>query len=79
MRLIASPSIFGSTTNSKRGAEIPSRARWLRMRSTHARSSSSERTFPSDSMGSGCLTFSRRPTGSLPTRWVGESGVTSRG
>ena len=49
------------------------------MRSTHARNSCSERTLPSDSIGSGCLTFSSRPTGSPPTRWVGESGVTSCG
>ena len=54
---------------------MPSRARWLRIRSTHARSSSSERTLPSDSIGSRWRTFSRRPTGSPPTRWVGESGV----
>ena len=49
------------------------------MRSTHARSSSSERTLPSESIGSRCLTFSRRLTGSPPTRWVGESGVASPG
>ena len=79
MRLIANPSIFGSTTNSKCGSEIPSRARWFRMRTTHARSSSSERTLPSDSIGSGCVTFSRRETGSPPTRCVGESGVSSTG
>ena len=58
---------------------MPSRARWLRIRSTHARSSSSERTLPSDSIGSRCCTFSSRPTGSPPTRWVGESGVASSG
>ena len=53
---------------------------WIgRMRNTHARSSSSERTLPSDSIGSGCLTFSRRETGSPPTRRVGESGVSSTG
>ena len=58
---------------------MPSRARWLRIRSTHARSSSSERTLPSESIGSRCSTFSRRPTGSPPTRCVGESGVRSSG
>ena len=58
---------------------MPSRARWLRIRSTHARSSSAERTLPSESIGSRCVTFSRRPTGSPPTRWVGESGGRERG
>ncbi len=49
------------------------------MRSTHARSSSSPRTLPSESIGSRCSTFSSRPTGSPPTRWVGESGVQQLG
>ena len=51
-REIARPSIFGSATNSKLGSSIPSRARWERMRATHARSSSSERALASDSIGS---------------------------
>ena len=78
-RLIARPSIFGSTTNSNLGRSIPSRARWLRIRSTHARSSSSVRAFGSDSIGSRCVTFSSFPTGSAPTRWVGESGLANSG
>ena len=49
------------------------------MRSTHARSSSSERALSSESIGSRCATFSSRPTGSAPTRWVGESGVAQLG
>ena len=61
------------------GSAIPSRARWLRIRSTHARSSSSERTLSSDSIGSRWRTFSRRPTGSPPTRRVGESALASSG
>ncbi len=54
---------------------MPSRARCVRIRSTHARSSSSVRAFGSESIGSRCVTFSSLPTGSPPTRWVGESGV----
>jgi hypothetical protein len=49
------------------------------MRSIHARSSSSERALASESIGCRCVTFSSLPTGSPPTRWVGESGVTSSG
>ena len=49
------------------------------MRATQARSSSSERTFPSESIGSRWRTFSSWLTGSAPTRWVGESGVRSSG
>ena len=49
------------------------------MRSTQARSSSSERALSSESIGSRCATFSSRPTGSAPTRWVGESGVAQLG
>ena len=49
------------------------------MRSTQAFNSSSERTLESDSIGSECWIFSSLPTGSPPTRWVGESGVCSSG
>ena len=76
---IARPSIFGSATNVNSGFSMPSRARWLRMRSTQARSSSSERALASESIGSSCVTFVRFETGSPPTRCVGESGVRSSG
>jgi hypothetical protein len=49
------------------------------MRAIHARSSSSERALASDSIRCRWGTFSSLPTGSPPTRWVGESGVTSSG
>ena len=49
------------------------------MRATHARSSSSERALASEYIGCGWRTFSSLETGSAPTRWVGESGVTSSG
>ena len=49
------------------------------MRATHARSSSSERALASDSIGAGWGTFSSLETGSAPTRWVGESGVSRSG
>ena len=49
------------------------------MRSTQPRSSCSERALASESIGCRCATFSSRPTGVPPTRWVGESGVTSSG
>ena len=49
------------------------------MRATQARSSSSERALASETSAAGGVTFSSRETGSAPTRWVGESGVTSSG
>ena len=49
------------------------------MRATQARSSSSERALASESIGRRCWTFWSAETGSSPTRWVGESGVTSSG
>ena len=49
------------------------------MRATHARSSSSERALASEYIGCRCGTFVSWETGSAPTRWVGESGVTSSG
>ncbi len=49
------------------------------MRSTQARSSSSVRALASESIGCRWRTFSSAPTGSPPTRWVGESGVSSSG
>ena len=49
------------------------------MRAIQARSSSSLRAFASECIGCRCRTFSSRETGSAPTRWVGESGVTSSG
>ena len=39
---------------------MPSRARWLRIRATQARSSSSERALASESIGCRCVTFSQR-------------------
>src|SRR3954447_23175208 len=48
---MASPSILGSATYWNSGAAMPSRARWLRMRSIHARSSSSLRALASESIG----------------------------
>ena len=39
---------------------MPSRARWVRIRATQARSSSSERTFASESIGCRWVTFSSR-------------------
>ena len=77
MSEIASPSIFGSATYSNSGSAMPSRARWLRMRSIHARNSSSLRALARESMGWRWRTFSSLETGSAPTRWVGESGVRS--
>ena len=53
---------------------MPSRARWLRIRWTQARSSSALRALASDSIGSGWRTFVSAPTGSSPMRCVGESG-----
>ena len=50
-----------------------------RIRATQARSSSSERTFASDSIGWRWRTFSSRLTGAPPTRCVGESGVDELG
>jgi hypothetical protein len=70
---------LGLADERKRGSSIPSRARWARIRATQARSSCSERTFASDSIGWRWTTFSSRSTGSPPGRWVGESGVTSSG
>ncbi len=49
------------------------------MRATHARISSAERALASDSIGSSWVTLVRLETGAEPTRWVGESGVTSSG
>ena len=49
------------------------------MRSSQARSSSSLRALASDSIGCRCVTGSNRSSGLAPTRWVGESGVTSSG
>ncbi len=53
------------------------RLRWLRMRVSQARSSSSLRALPSESIGSACSTCSKRSSGGAPTRWVGESGLRS--
>ena len=58
---------------------MPSRARWLRIRWIHAWSSSADRALASESMGSGWRTLTRSDTGSPPTRWVGESAVSSSG
>ena len=79
MSEMARPSIFGSHTNSNFGSSMPSRAKCERIRATQARSSSSERALPSESMGWRWRTFSRYSTGAAPTRCVGESGVTSSG
>ncbi len=49
------------------------------MRATQARSSSSERALASESIRCRWVTFASLETGAPPTRWVGESGVTSSG
>ena len=76
---MARPSIFGSATYWNSGSSMPSRARWLRIRSIHARSSSSLRALASDSIGWRWVTLVSAETGSPPIRWVGESGVSSSG
>ena len=58
---------------------MSSRFRWLRIRVSQARSSSSLRALASESIGSACSTCSKRSSGGAPTRWVGESGVRSSG
>ncbi len=50
---MASPSILGSATYSNWGSVMPSRARKLRIRWIHARSSSAERALASESIGWG--------------------------
>ncbi len=49
------------------------------MRAIQARSSSAERTLASESIAWGWETFSSFEIGVPPTRWVGESGVSSSG
>ena len=52
----------------------------LRTRASKARSSSWLKAFESDSIGRAWRTSGKRPAaGAPPTRWVGESGVTSAG
>ena len=46
---------------------------------SQARSSSSLRALPSESICSACSTCSKRSSGGAPTRWVGESAVRSSG
>ena len=58
---------------------MSSRFRWLRIRASQARSSSSSRALPSESIGSACSIRSKCSSGGAPTRWVGESGVRSSG
>ena len=76
---MARPSTLGSQTYSNSFWSIPSRARWLRIRAAQASSSSALRALASENIGSGWRTLSSALTGSAPTRWVGESGVTSSG
>jgi hypothetical protein len=63
----------------ERGSSMPSRRRWLRMRSIQPRSSSSLRALASENSGCRWRTFSSRETGVAPTRCVGESGVDQLG
>ena len=49
------------------------------MRSSQARSSSSLRALASESIGCGCRTGSNLRAAAAPTRWVGDSGVSSSG
>ncbi len=49
------------------------------MSSAHFSSASAVVTFSSDPIGVACATFWKRSEGGAPTRWVGESGVTSSG
>ena len=74
MSEMARPSILGSVT-SWNGSPSSSR----RTRSTQAQYSSSLRAFASESIGWGCSTWANCVEGVAPTRWVGESGVTSSG
>src|SRR3954453_16051246 len=58
---------------------MPARARWLRMRSIQARSSSSLRALASESIGCRCVTLSSRSSGSPPGRWGGGVGGAAAG
>jgi hypothetical protein len=75
VRLIASPSIFGSSTNAT-GSSVPRR---FVTSSAHLRIASSVVTFSSEPIGVRWRTFWNLSDGGAPTRWVGESGVTSSG
>ena len=68
------PSSFGSTTYSTR-----SRPSSLRTRASNSAISSRVVTFASDSICWPCRTVSKVLCGAAPTRWVGESAVTSSG
>src|SRR6266566_3899190 len=74
MRLIESPSIFGSVTYAT--SLVPSR---LHTSWCHFSSASSVVTFSSEPIGEGCATFWNLSDGGAPTRCVGEPGVTSFG
>ena len=71
---MASPSIFGSVTSWNGSSPIP---RFTR--SAHSPNSCSLRALASESMGCRCCTGANPPDGAAPTRWVGESAVTSDG
>jgi hypothetical protein len=73
-RLMASPSTLGSTTNGPGSRPARSRARWYQ-----ACNSSNEKALARLSMGTRCRTGAKRSDGVAPTRWVGDSGVTSSG
>src|SRR6476659_6612455 len=75
VRLIASPSIFGSSTNAT-GAPL---SRRLSTSAAHLTIASSVVTFSSEPIGVRCSTFWNFDEAGAPTRWVGESGVTSSG
>ena len=75
VRLMARPSIFGSTTYAT-GSSEPRR---FRTSSAHLSSASELVTFSSDPIGVACTTFWKPPDAGAPTRCVGESGVTSSG
>ncbi len=70
---MATPSIFSSHTN-----EEASATRRL-SRPCHATSSSVLKALSSDIIGTACTTGAKSGDAGAPTRWVGESGVTSSG
>ena len=74
VKATARPSYFSSQTMSK--ASVSSR---VATRRCHATSSSSLNALPRLSIGTGCSACTKLSAGSAPTRWVGESGVTSSG
>jgi len=75
VRLIARPSILGSSTNAT-GSPV---SRRFAMSSAHLSSASSVVTFSSEPIALRCCTFWNFSDGGAPTRCVGESGVTSSG